>query len=265
MKPYTKLSNHSSHNDIIRNKQDEENKYNHIKSIGQNKDSDDFELESSNDYVTIVTEFDNDEHEREQTQSDDKNIEHDELFGLNENSSNLTRLNILTKQSAPAIIAFFLGLGGSFINLLFAGRFVHANNERSVIFAGISLANMFANVTFFSLIIGMSSAVETLGSQYNGAKLYRKVGLVLQRSFAVLSILSIPLLCSWYFVYDIYKLLGVEEDVCLVIKDYLLIRLISAPMDIVNESYEKYLMSIGIKIHICGDRYNIYIIYSLYK
>jgi MATE family multidrug resistance protein len=73
-----------------------------------------------------------------------------------------------------------------------------------------------------------------------------KVGLVLQRSFAVLTAMSVPLLCLWFFVYDIYMYIGVERDVCEVIKSYVYIRALAVPIDIINESYEKYLMSIGV-------------------
>jgi hypothetical protein len=73
------------------------------------------------------------------------------------------------KQSAPVIASFFFGLVGNFINLLFAGWSVHTYGDRSVVFAGISLANMFVYVTRLSLLLGMSSAVETLGSKHNGA------------------------------------------------------------------------------------------------
>lgn len=104
------------------------------------------------------------------TASDSGESEADELFGLDEQSTNLEKIIILSKQSAPVIMSFFLGLLGSFINLLFAGRFVPTHGgDRSIVFAGISLANMFANVSCLSLLIGMSSAVETLGSQHNGA------------------------------------------------------------------------------------------------
>lgn len=91
------------------------------------------------------------------------------LFGLNEKSSVSEKIYYLSCRSAPVIISFFLSLSGSLINLLFAGRFVPTTGDRSVVFAGISLGNMFANVTCFSLLIGMSSAIETLGSQHNGA------------------------------------------------------------------------------------------------
>lgn len=35
--------------------------------------------------------------------------------------------------------------------------------------SGISLATLFVNVTGYSLIDGMSGAMDTLGSQHNGA------------------------------------------------------------------------------------------------
>jgi putative MATE family efflux protein len=73
-----------------------------------------------------------------------------------------------------------------------------------------------------------------------------QVGLVLQRSVAVLSALAIPLVILWYFVYDIYMYIGVERAVCEVIKEYVYIRAWAIPVDIVNESYEKYLMSMGV-------------------
>jgi hypothetical protein len=101
--------------------------------------------------------------------SESSSSDSDELFGLDEDSTNAAKLIILSKQSAPVIASFFLGLVGNFINLLFAGRFIPTDGDRSVVFAGISLANMFVNVTCLSLLLGMSSAVETLGSQHNGA------------------------------------------------------------------------------------------------
>lgn len=92
-----------------------------------------------------------------------------ELFGLEEDSSTMDKIVIISQQSGPVIASFFLGLIGTFVNLLFAGRFIPTDGDRSVVFAGISLANMFVNVSCLSLLIGMSSAVETLGSQHNGA------------------------------------------------------------------------------------------------
>jgi MATE family multidrug resistance protein len=141
-----------------------------------------------------------------------------ELFGLTENSSTITTLITLTRQSVPVIISFFLGIGGTFIILVFAGNYVHESGDKSTVLAGVSLANMFANVSWVSILIGMSTAVETLCSQHNGAGNYKEVGIVLQRSYIILGILLIPISILWYYVSDIFLLLGVESGVCNVIK-----------------------------------------------
>ena len=172
-----------------------------------------------------------------------------ELFGLHEKSTFVERLLILLAQASPIVVSFFLSNCGTFINLLFASRFVPTNSEitsSSALLAGVNLANLFANVSCLSLQIGMSSAVETLGSQKNGAGEYREVGLVLQRSCAILATISAPMLLLWVFSYDIFRSLGVEHDVCSVIAGYLHIRALAVPVELINVSYEKYLMSIGV-------------------
>ena len=105
---------------------------------------------------------------------------------------------------------------------------------------------MFANVSCLSILIGMSSAVETLGSQHNGAGNYKEVGIVLQRSILILAVITLPIIILWFFTADIFRLLQVEENVCVVINKFIRIRSLTIPIDIVNESYEKYLMSIGV-------------------
>jgi hypothetical protein len=51
-----------------------------------------------------------------------------------------------------------------------------------MVFAAVSLANMFANVSCMSVLIGMSGAVETLASQSNGAGIYLSIYLSLHVS-----------------------------------------------------------------------------------
>lgn len=169
-----------------------------------------------------------------------------ELFGLTDESSRYDQIMILMQQAVPVIISFFLSIGGTFINLVFAGQFVHESGDQSAVFAGVSLANMFANVSCLSLLIGMSSAVETLGSQHNGAGNYKEVGIVLLRSCLILGVMCVPIVFLWFFVADIFKALGVEAVVCDVIERFIRIRILTIPMDVINESYEKYLMSIGV-------------------
>jgi len=120
----------------------------------------------------------------------------DDLFGLDENSSVLAKLIILNKQSSPVIVTLVFYLGGDIINFLFAGRYIPSDNNSQILagipllfycttmhdvilpsllyvhtccLSGISLATLFVNVTGYSLIDGMSGAMDTLGSQHNGA------------------------------------------------------------------------------------------------
>ena len=68
--------------------------------------------------------------------------EENELFGLTEHSTLLEQLTVLVKQALPVVISFFLGIGGTFINLVFAGNYVHETGDKSTVFAGVSLANV---------------------------------------------------------------------------------------------------------------------------
>ena len=73
---------------------------------------------------------------------------------VDENSSTRERLVILLKQAGPVTVSFFLGFAGTFTNLIFASHFTGDDGAKSTVFAGISLANLFANVSCMSLLIG---------------------------------------------------------------------------------------------------------------
>lgn len=170
----------------------------------------------------------------------------DELFGLTATSSKWEQLEVIGTQALPVTISFVLGIGGSVINMFFAGQYTNESGSQSAITAGVSLAMMFANVSCLSILYGMSGAVETLGSQHNGAGNYREVGLILQRSCLILGLITIPLVGLWSFSADIFASLGVEPEVCRVIQRYIRIRSFAVPIDVLNISYEKYLMSMGV-------------------
>lgn len=174
-----------------------------------------------------------------------------ELFGLSDSSSFLEILKVMISQSLPVIISFSLQMGGNFITLIFAGHYKDDNMSNSpdgdsTVFAGISLCNMFVAVTYYSIFIGMTGAIETLGSQHNGAGHYAEVGYVFQRSCCILAVLVLPILVIWYFAYDIFAAIGVEDKVCEVIQQFLNVRALTIPLDVVNESYKKYLITIGV-------------------
>jgi len=180
-------------------------------------------------------------------------VDDDELFGLTDSTPVFLKLKVLLSQSLPVVLSYFIMMGGNFINLIFAGHYKDESVEKngdnsgdSTIFAGVSLCNMFISVSYLSIMIGMTSAIETLGSQHNGAGHYKEVGFVFQRSCCVLTVLTLPILVVWYFSYDIFVAIGVQPQVCEVIRNFLRVRALTVPLDVLNESYKKYLVTMGV-------------------
>jgi Na+-driven multidrug efflux pump len=54
----------------------------------------------------------------------------------------------------------------------------------------------------------MSSAVETIGSQYNGAKAYKEVGVTLWKCIMILGLMLPFIAAAWYFAGEIFRALG---------------------------------------------------------
>lgn len=169
------------------------------------------------------------------------------------NTTQLSKISqlayLLIKRAGPVCIGFIFMYLNNFITMAFAGHFTTANpsgTQSNIIFAGIALSIMYANVTFSSLMIGMSSAIDTLASQHYGAGNYEEVGIVLQRSCLVCLIIALPLVGSWFFSKHIFLYLGVEEGVAEVVQTYLMVRSLGVPIDILSTSYDKYLSAIGV-------------------
>ncbi|XP_054823186.1 protein DETOXIFICATION 16-like isoform X2 [Prosopis cineraria] len=79
--------------------------------------------------------------------------------------------------------------------------------------SGASLASSFSNVTGFSVLLGMGSALETLCGQAYGAKQYNMLGIHTQRAMLVLLCLSIPLSLILYNTSSILTTLGQHRDI----------------------------------------------------
>lgn len=117
--------------------------------LSRHLSSDQFETsldESDHEHHSISTIFfSKDDHSEEQNELNQHSDV--ELFGLHEGSTTQEQLEVLVSQSIPVVISFFLGVGGTFINLVFAGNYVHENGDRSTVFAGVSLANVRHSIT----------------------------------------------------------------------------------------------------------------------
>jgi Na+-driven multidrug efflux pump len=148
-----------------------------------------------------------------------------EIFNLDDNSSTAEKVEMILVCSVPIIFTFLLSVFGTSIMMFFAGK-LSKDLEESNIFAGVSLALTYCNISFLSIMEGFSSAVETLSSNYNGSKNYEAVGQTLHKSIASLSIVALPLLSSWFFIHKIFRMLGVSDDLCDIANSFLMARFV---------------------------------------
>ncbi|ONI12660.1 hypothetical protein PRUPE_4G177700 [Prunus persica] len=79
--------------------------------------------------------------------------------------------------------------------------------------AGATLANSWATVTGFALMIGLSGALETLCGQGFGAKLYRMLGIYLQASSIISFLVSIIISVVWFYTEPILILLHQDPQI----------------------------------------------------
>ncbi|KAK8921553.1 MATE efflux family protein 5 [Platanthera zijinensis] len=92
-----------------------------------------------------------------------------------------------TALTLPLSLANFLMFSLQFVSIMFVG---HISHEK---LAGASIAISFINSLGFSLLMGASSALDTLCGQSYGAKSFKLVGLHLQRALLVVVLISLPL------------------------------------------------------------------------
>ncbi|KAJ1295608.1 hypothetical protein BS78_01G235900 [Paspalum vaginatum] len=79
--------------------------------------------------------------------------------------------------------------------------------------AGASLASSLANVTGFSLLYGMASALNTLCGQAFGARQYGLLGIYKQRAMLVLALASALIAAVWANAGKILLVIGQDHDI----------------------------------------------------
>ncbi|XP_021828793.1 protein DETOXIFICATION 19-like isoform X1 [Prunus avium] len=93
------------------------------------------------------------------------------------------------------------------ISVMFAGHLGELE------LAGATLANSWATVTGFALMVGLSGALETLCGQGFGAKLYRMLGIYLQASSIISFLVSIIISVVWFYTEPILILLHQDPQI----------------------------------------------------
>lgn len=212
-------------------------------------DEETIQLGDSKSFQTfdIDIENNNDDSDGANISSEREKIDDDSEIRNTDVNCSTTHLSLLlAKRAVPVCLGFLFMYLNSFITLTYAGHLNLDADKRDAVFAGVSLAIMTGNVSFVSLMVGMSSGIDTLCSQHFGARNYREVGITLQRAVLICALMGVPLLSIWFFSSRIFTSIGVDPYVADIIQSFLMIKLYEAPFVVIGVCYEKYLSSIGV-------------------
>ncbi|KAF2792783.1 mate family transporter [Melanomma pulvis-pyrius CBS 109.77] len=113
---------------------------------------------------------------------------------------------ILFKGSLPVIVAYALQNSLQTISVLIVGRL----SPEALATAAFSY--MFAMATGWLVALGGTTAIDTIASaSFTGSKNKHDLGIILQRSFVVLTLFYLPVAVLWIFSEPLFKVLGQED------------------------------------------------------
>jgi MATE family multidrug resistance protein len=113
---------------------------------------------------------------------------------------------VLLKGSIPVIVAYALQNSLQTISVLIVGRL----SPEALATAAFSY--MFAMATGWLIALGGTTAIDTLASaSFTGSKDRHDLGIILQRSFIVLSLFYVPVAILWFCSAPLFRALGQEE------------------------------------------------------
>jgi MATE family multidrug resistance protein len=105
------------------------------------------------------------------------------------------------KAELSHVVRIAVPLIGSFVSLLCTPivGYVYLGHidDGGISLAAASLSHLFANMTGVSICAGLLSGFDTLASQAYGAKNFQRVGILFQRSLALMAAVCVPVLALW--------------------------------------------------------------------
>ncbi|GAB4834337.1 Protein DETOXIFICATION 49 [Ancistrocladus abbreviatus] len=123
---------------------------------------------------------------------------------------------LIARIALPMVLTGLLLYSRSMISMLFLGRL------GELPLAGGSLAIGFANITGYSILSGLAMGMEPLCGQAFGAKRYKLLGPVMQRTVLLLLLASVPISFLWLNMKKILLFCGQEDDIATEAQSYIL-------------------------------------------
>ncbi|KAJ3064227.1 hypothetical protein HDU98_012338 [Podochytrium sp. JEL0797] len=117
--------------------------------------------------------------------------------------------------------------------------------------ASMALATLYANVTGYSIIVGMGAAIDTLCSQAYGEYLggtgsKQELGRHLSRSIFIIYIVCIPIAVLWSFTEPLLLLAGQDPAIAHLSARYTMMLIPSLIPFVISECTKRFLMTQGI-------------------
>lgn len=152
----------------------------------------------------------------------------------------LSEFRLLLRGSFPVIIAYALQNSLQTISVLIVGRL----SPEALATAAFSY--MFAMCTAWLIALGGSTALDTLASStFTGSKDPHDLGILLQRSFVILTAFYVPVAILWAYSAPVFRLLGQEEYICVDSAKFLTALIPGGLGYVYFESMKKYLQAQG--------------------
>jgi MATE family multidrug resistance protein len=178
--------------------------------------------------------------------SEDYGESHDiEHQGQSEFQLVLREFWILFKGSIPVVLAYALQNSLQTISVLIVGRL----SPEALATAAFSY--MFAMATGWLIALGGTTAIDTLASaSFTGSKNRHDLGIILQRSFVVLTLFYVPVAILWIFSEPLFRALGQEEYIARDSARFLSVLAPGGLGYIYFEAMKKYLQAQGKSCHV---------------
>eukprot|EP00047_Mylnosiga_fluctuans_P017283 m.60206 g.60206 ORF g.60206 m.60206 type:complete len:579 (-) comp7013_c0_seq1:425-2161(-) len=137
----------------------------------------------------------------------------------------------------PSCLTYLVQFSLQFWSMLFVGHLGEGY------LGAAALANMTANLTGFSVGLGLATALDTLCTQAYGAKNYMLTGLHCQRAMVILSLICFPLALIWSQTKLFLEMLGIPSEQAALSGSYTRILIIGMWPWFMFECYRRYLQA----------------------
>ncbi|XP_057479937.1 protein DETOXIFICATION 16-like isoform X2 [Actinidia eriantha] len=124
-----------------------------------------------------------------------------------DSSMTIAELKRQARLGGPLVVVSFLQYSLQMISVMFVGHLGQLS------LSSASMALSFAEVTGFSFLLGMGSALETFCGQAYGARQYHMLGVHMQRAMLVLMLTCIPIAVIWAFTGHIFEICGQDSEI----------------------------------------------------